>query len=589
MPEPRTQRRLAAILAADVAGFSRLVGVDEVGTLAALREVWSAVFNPAVERFQGRVVKMMGDGALVEFASAVNAVEAAIEIQAAMTTHNTGSGSDTPITFRIGVNVGDIVIEGDDILGDGVNIAARLEAQAATGGILVSESVHMQIRGKVAAVFEDAGELALKNIAIPVRAWRWAAGQPTISAAATAPRPADASPAIAVLPFTNMSGDPEQEYFSDGVTEDIITDLSKVSGLMVIARNSSFAYKGKSPDIRKVGRELGVTSVLEGSIRRAGNRVRITAQLIDAVTGGHLWAERYDRDLTDIFAVQDEVTLQIVGALKVKLLPAERASIAHMPTQSIAAHDLYLRGRELSFSLLNSPESPAEILRQSIDAFEQSIAIDPGYAPSYVGMAMAYNLEYQNQWLGLPDALDRCIALARKGLELDPNDAFAHIGLAMAAMVSGDVATLKAEAAKALSISPSLAIASEAMGTAEVFSGNPLGALPYYDKAMRLDPARATSTVHFVGIAHLMAADYPTAAYRFRERISLVPRTDSSRALLAVALGHLGELDAARRVWRELKAIKPNYDHETYLKKLPWRPADLAAIRAGLARAGLPE
>jgi len=306
----RTQRRLAAVLSADVVGMSRRMTADKTGSLERLRDLWTRLFNPAVAAHRRRIVKMMGDGALVEFASAVDAVDCALAVQGVL---HERSGGECALAMRIGINLGDIVIEGNDIFGDGVNVSARLEAQAPEGGILIADVVHAQTAGKVDATFADVGALAPKNIDRPVRGWRWApAGEMPQMLAVPA---LSGKPSIAVLPFTNMSGDPEQEYFSDRISEDVITDLSKVAGLMVIARNSSFAYKGKSPDIRQVGRELGVGAVLEGSIRRAGNRVRITAQLIDAVTGGHLWGERYDRDLTDIFAVQDEVTMQIVDVL----------------------------------------------------------------------------------------------------------------------------------------------------------------------------------------------------------------------------------------------------------------------------------
>ena len=347
MVEAHTNRRLSAILAADVVGYSRMMGADEAGTLAALKHHREAVFDPAVAEHNGRVVKLIGDGTLVEFASVVDGVRCAIAIQRAARAQAEASG----IVLRIGVNLGDVIVDGDDIYGDGVNVAARLEPLADPGGICIASIVSESVGKRVDVNFRDGGEVTVKNIERPIRVWKW---HPDIDPIAQQVRPAQGSsepskaerPSVAVLPFTNMSGDFEQEYFSDGISEDIITDLSKVAGLLVIARNSSFAYKGKNPDIRAVGRELGVKSVLEGSIRRAGNRVRITAQLIDAADGGHLWAERYDRDLTDIFAVQDEVTRSIVDALKVALTPSEIARISDSPTRNIEAHDLFLKGRE---------------------------------------------------------------------------------------------------------------------------------------------------------------------------------------------------------------------------------------------------
>ncbi len=579
MAEPRTQRRLAAILAADVVGYSRLMGADEAGALAALRAMWVDVFNPAVAAHNGRVVKLIGDGALVEFGSAVDAVDCALAIQRLLA--NAGG-----LTLRIGINLGDVVIEGNDIFGDGVNVAARLEPLAPHGGILVSDAVHAQIAGKIEVTFDDGGELALKNIAEPVRVWAWGGAIQPQRVSAAVP---DSKPGIAVLPFTNMSGDPEQEYFSDGISEDIITDLSKVSGLMVVARNSSFAYKGQSPDIREVGRELGVTSVLEGSIRRAGNKARITAQLIDAATGGHLWAERYDRDLTDIFAVQDEVTRQIVDVLKVKLLPTDQIALTKNRVPLIAAHDLGLKGRDLHMQLFFQPENPRAIFEKAVACYEQAIALDPGYALPVAGLSLIYNMEHQNQWIGIPDALIHSMELAKKAVALEPDDAYAHLALAINSLFSGDAAGAKLEAQKALTLNPNFANAYAALGNAEIFLGDPLAGLPYLDIAMRLDPAYKSQTMHFIGLAQLLAGQYTAAAATFRERIRLVPGTDMSRAYFAATLGHLGALDEARAVWAELMAIKPGYSLDAHLGRLPWySPEDEARIRDGLAKAGLP-
>jgi len=339
MAGPRAQRRLAAILAADVAGYSRLMGADETGTLSALRRIWHEQFDPAVAAHSGRVVKRMGDGALVEFASAVDAVECAVAIQGAMAARNAALADGAAVDFRIGVNLGDIVIEGDDIFGDGVNVAARLEGAAPRGGVLVSEAVHAQIRGKTGIGFVDAGRLALKNIEAPVRAWRWAGDATGGAAEAALPGPGEIA-SIAVLPFANMSGDPEQDVFADGLVEDIITTLSKLSGLRVIARNSTFVYKGRAVDVREVARELGVRYVLEGSVRRGGSRIRINVQLVDATTGGHVWAARYDRTIDDIFAVQDEITLNVATELQVHLTEGEQARLRYTTTTNVAAWEL---------------------------------------------------------------------------------------------------------------------------------------------------------------------------------------------------------------------------------------------------------
>ena len=591
MVKTRTQRRLAAILAADVMGFSRLMGQDEAAALDALRDMWAQRFDPVVQQYGGRIVKLMGDGALVEFASAVDAVDCALAIQKAMADNNAAGEARPPLLLRIGVNVGDIVIEGDDIFGDGVNVASRLEAQAPPGGVLISDSVHVQVLGKIAVPFANGGEIALKNIAVPVHVWRWPAGDAVIAAAAATSLPAALpdKPSIAVLPFTNMSDDPDQEYFSDGISEDIITDLSKVSGLMVVARNSSFAYKGKSPDIRDVGRDLGVTVVLEGSIRRAGNRARITAQLIDAATGGHLWAERYDRELTDIFAVQDEVTMRIVDVLKVKLLPSELDSIASVPTADVAAHDVWLRAKEIYSSLFRMSSGQGAMLRKAIDTYEAAVAIDPGFAQAYAGLSLAWGLEFQNRWLGETRAGQWSHDYALKAIEIGPTEALGHFALAITSLFSGDAAAAKAQAQHALSLNPNFANAYSAIGNAEIFLGKPLDALPWYDIANRLDPATASQTLHFRGLAHLVAGDAAQAAVNFAERVRLVPGTDISRAFLAAAYGILGRDAEARQVWADLMALHPTYDLEAHLGRLPWHDRSAPdRIRAGLARAGLP-
>ena len=350
MAEERINRKLAAIFAAEVVGYSRLMAADEAGTLAALKRHHELVFDPAVAAHNGRIVKLIGDGTIVEFGSVVDAVNCAVSVQRTNRALRDEAVGQSKIILRIGINLGDVIVEGDDIYGDGVNIAARLEPLAEPGGICVSSIVNESIGNRIDVRFQDGGEISVKNIDRPIRVWKWHPGATPLAAVksnAAKPEPNGASVSIAVLPFTNMSGDPEQEYFSDGISEDIITDLSKIGGLTVIARNSSFTYKGRAVDVRTVGRELAVRSVLEGSVRRAGNRVRVTAQLIDTASGGHVWGERYDRDLTDIFEVQDDVTRRIVDALKVTLSPAEKARLADGETANVEGYDYVLRGREL--------------------------------------------------------------------------------------------------------------------------------------------------------------------------------------------------------------------------------------------------
>ena len=415
MTEERVNRRLAAILAADVVGYSRLMGADEAGTLAALKRHRETVFDPAVAAHNGRIVKLIGDGVIAEFGSVVDAVNCALSVQRSSAATSVPSGSQPAIVLRIGINLGDVIIEGDDIYGDGVNIAARLEPLAEPGGVCVSSIVNESVGNRIDARFQNGGDVSVKNIDRPIRVWKWHPGAAVPSAPAK-PQPNVPTASIAVLPFTNMSGDPDQEYFSDGISEDIITDLSKIAGLTVIARNSSFTFKGRSVDVRTVGRDLGVRSVLEGSIRRAGNRVRITAQLIDAVTGAHLWADRYDRDLTDIFKVQDDVTRRITDALKVTLSPAEKARLTDTGTTNMEAYNWYLRGREL---LLGSTKNH-DIFEQSKGLLMRAIELDPNYAQAYAGLAFAYMFDYQNRWSNDPGFTSACQKLRRTGDRKEP-------------------------------------------------------------------------------------------------------------------------------------------------------------------------
>jgi len=592
MPEAHINRRLAAILAADVVGYSKMMEADEAGTLAALRTHREAVFDPCVVEHGGRVVKLMGDGTLVEFASVVDAVRCALAIQRGVME---AAPADGPaIVLRIGINLGDVVIEGDDIYGDGVNVAARLEPLAEPGGVCIAAIVNESIGGRIEVGFSDGGEVSVKNIQRPIRVFKWHPDSDPVAAGAAAAETGrggtglneagKSAPSIAVLPFDNMSGDPEQEYFSDGITEDIITDLSKVGSLAVIARNSSFAYKGKSPDIRQVGRELGAGAVVEGSIRKAGNRVRITAQLIDAATGNHLWAERYDRDLTDIFEVQDEVTRKIVEALRVQLTPREAERIAAAPTDNIEAHDLFLRARELLFGR----NRDKQMFEQVVALAGRAIELDPNYAEPHAALAWAYNLDYQNHWSTEEDPLGVAERYSALAVEKGPSIAFVRYTAASIAFWKKDLARAVAEAEAAVAIAPSDALSAGMRGFVSIYTGNALEAIPLIERSMRLDPGFAHQTLHFLGTAQLVAGKYETAAATFRERIRLTPKTDLSRGLLIAALGHLGELKEARRVWAELHDVNPDYSFEGHLARLPFAdPAIPERIREGFARAGV--
>ena len=580
------ERRLAAIMAADVVGYSRLIRADEDRTLAALKSLFADLVGPKIAEHHGRIVKLMGDGVLAEFASVVEAVRAAAEMQQALAERNAVVPHGQRIEFRVGINLGDVVIDGEDIHGDGVNVAARLEGLAEPGGVCISGAVHDQVRDRVGLRFEDLGKQQVKNIDRPVRVWRWVhrtlASRPE---ADQMKRPLPDRPSIVVLPFTNMSRDPDQEYFSDGITEDIITDLSKASGLFVIARNSSFVYKDKAFNVSGVCRELGVKFALEGSIRKAANRVRVTAQLIDGQSGGHLWAERYDRDLTDIFEVQDDITQQIVAALKVTLSEAEKSLIVGGGTNDVNAHDSFLRGRKL----IDGVRRDREMFDQATACFRRAIEIDPTYAAAYAGLGVAYMLDYQNHWSDAPEAsLKQAERFSGAAIAMDDHDPFAHYVAAVVAMFKKDYEQWVREADKALSLNPNYALALNARGVVHVYTGEPVQAIPFIERAMRLDPAFQHQYVHFLGTAHFVAGDYETAAAVFRHRIALNPSTDLSRAFLASALGHLGKSEEAREVWRELMEINPRYSHVDHIGRLPFRdPADAEKFTLGLRKAGL--
>ena len=396
MSSEHVERRLTAILAADVAGYSRLIGADEEGTLAQLKAFRKTLVDPTIAKHRGRIVKTTGDGMLVEFASAVDAARCAVEVQRGMADENTEIPQAKRIEFRIGIHLGDVIIDDNDIFGDGVNIAARLESIAVPGGISISRAVHDQVRDRINVCFDDKGEIALKNIARPVQVFAISGAKESKTTVSPESKPALAlpdKPSIAVLPFTNMSGDPEQDYFADGMVEDIITALSHFKALFVIARNSSFTYKGRAVDVKQVGRELGVRYVLEGSVRKAANRVRITGQLVDTATGAHLWAERFDGGLGDIFDLQDQVTESVVGAIAPAVEKAEIERAKRKPTESLDAYALYLRGLARLYQFGNR-QANDEALR----LFNSAIELDPDFASAYGRAALCY-VHCQEQWL----------------------------------------------------------------------------------------------------------------------------------------------------------------------------------------------
>lgn len=578
------ERRLAAIFAADVVGYSRLIGSDEEGTLERFNAHRRDLIDPKIAEHSGRIVKTTGDGLLVEFASPVKAVRCAIEVQQGMADRNADVPRERRIEFRIGINLGDVIVEGGDIHGDGVNVAARLEGIAEPGTIYVSRAVRDFVFDKPEIAVEDLGEKALKNIAGPVRVFRIALPGLSAPEAQPAPPPVPDKPSIAVLPFANMSSDVEQEFFSDGITEDLITDLSKVSGLFVIARNSSFAYKGRSVKVQDIARDLGVRFVLEGSIRKAGNRVRITAQLIDAANGGHLWAERFDRDLTDIFSTQDEVVEKIVRALSVTLTKRDEERLNRRGTANVEAYENWLRAREAL------ARGSRESILQARELHRRAIAIDPHFAAPHAGLSLAAISEYASGWSENPDqALDDAERWARRAIELDAQEPVSHMALGNVLLWRRDHDGALAECSRMIEIDPNFAQGHAATAWVRMYAGQPAEALESFAAAMRLDPHYPAILLHFMAQAHFSLGDYETAAKRLIERIARNPGTDASRMLLASCYGHLGRPDEARAAWAELLKVNPDFSLEQRARVLPYKDArDFERIIEGLAKAGLP-
>ena len=589
----KVERRLAAILAADIAGYSALMGADEDSTVRDLKAHQSVIL-PMIKDHGGRVIDTAGDGVLAEFASAVNSVKCALAIQKTMAERNLGTDPARRMQFRIGVNLGDVIYDDTRIYGDGINVAARLETIADPGGICVSDKVHQEMRGKVDVSTRDLGPQMLKNIAEPVRVYRVDIGGATsVAPHSSTQKPALAlpdKPSIAVLPFGNMSGDPSQEYFSDGITEDIITELSRFSELFVIARNSSFQYKGKSPDIRQVGRELGVRYVLEGSIRRAGDRIRITAQLIDGVIGAHLWAERYDRELKDIFAVQDEVARTIVTLLAVHVSKAEATRTLSAPPSNWLAHDYYLQASQTYLSFLST--YLVDELYETRRLLEKSIGIDSRYSRAYALLSNTYIIAYQ--WPADEDylnsrALDRAHQLASKAVQLDPNLPLAHAKLGLALSIKGELEAGIEAFEKAFALNPNFTEWRYVVPF--LYSGRFDKAIEVAKAHMRLDPFYPPLLPYWHGYAHYMLKQYAEALPLLRECLSRSPNARTAHSVLAATYARLGREKEAKAEAAETLRIDPHYTISGTQKKLsPFKFAeDEKHLFDGLRQAGLPE
>ena len=570
-----TIRKLTAIVSADVVGYSRLMGVDEQGTLETMRAHRSEFIDPAIEQYGGHIFKTTGDGLLIEFPSAVNAVQCSVDIQREMANCDTSIPEDQRIVYRVGINLGDVIHEDGDIFGDGVNVAARIEALAEPGGVYVSGSIHEQISGKTNLDFEDLGKHDLKNIAQSVRVYRVIldpslviAGKlgtskygflpkialstlvivcvalvvwyrpwvPSIDASPIdTAAPIDASkPSIAVLPFINMSGDQEQEYFADGMTEDLITDLSKVSGLTIISRTSTFVYKGKSEDVRAVAKALGVQYVVEGSVRKIGKKIRLTAQLIEAKTGKHLWAERYDRNFDDVFAVQDEVRGKIVSILAIKLTSGEEKRLARPLTRSAKAYDLYLQGGkgESFFSKAGNIES--------IILFKQAIKLDPKFAAAYARLGQAYSYSVENNW-----AEDRnkyiklALDSAKKGIELDNELPYAYWSLARiyTRSYAPDLKTAISLFEKSIELNPNYADGYIFLAYAHIFTGHAEKALPLIEKGMSINPFSPFSYHQALGMARFFLGNYEAAVQSFDQALEQSPTATFMQRFLMACYG----------------------------------------------------
>ncbi len=580
MAEQRVERRLAAILAADVVGYSRLIGADEQGTLDQLSLLRAELIDPKIAEHRGRIVKTTGDGLLVEFGSVVDGLRCANEWQHDMAARNAGAG-DGRIEFRIGINVGDIVVEHGDIFGDGVNVAARLETLAEPGGICVSARVQEDAAGRLDLGFEDLGEQSLKNIARPVRVFRVRGPGAVLASSTHKIAPVENAlalpdkPSIAVLPFQNISGDPEQEFFADGIAEDIITALSRYPSLFVIARNSSFSFKRRATDLRQIGEELGVRYVLEGSLRKSGNRVRLTAQLIEAETGKHVWAERYDRDLADIFVVQDEITLATTVAIAPAIAEAEQQRAMRKPPASLDAWGFCQRG------IWHLGKASAADNGLAEKFFRQSINLDPMFAAGYTGLSAVLSRTKGTQ--------SEEEALARRAVALDGGDAEAHARLALAMVARGDYAGACAQAERALALCPNLAAAHGALGVALAYSGRPRDGLAALEKCIRLDP-RSPSLVNRLtqlALAHYFCGDYDAALEAAQRAIRSFPDFPSPYRWAAAALGALGRTAEAKDALQKAIAVSPAEFDFQVCERPPWfRPQEHAHMIDGLRKAG---
>jgi TolB-like protein/class 3 adenylate cyclase len=584
MSKDTTQRRLAAILAADVVGYSRLMGQDETGTLAALKCVRTELIDPKIAEHTGRVFKSTGDGLFAEFPSVVSAVACAIAIQDAMRLSNGNVPQDKALRLRIGINLGDIIVEGDDMFGDGVNVAARIESVAPPDGVAVSETVRHHLGTRLDLHFEDIGEQLLKNIDRPIRVYLVASGA---RSGLSFPKLPD-KPSIAVLPFENLSGDREQEYFADGIVEEIITALSRFRQLFVIARNSSFIYKGRAVDVKHVGRELGVRYVMEGSVRKAGNRVRITGQLIDVSTGAHLWADRFDGALEDVFDLQDQVTASVVGAIAPRLEQAEIERSKNKPTESLDAYDYYLRGMAALHRWTREGNDEA------LSMFRQAIELDAGFSSAYGMAARCYSQRKVSGWfVDRKKEIAEADWFARRAAELGRGDANALSAAGIAfGYVLGDLDEGAAVTDRAIDLNPNLAWGWLWSGWIRVWMGEPELALQHVERAMRLSPYDPwfANMLACMASAHFFAGRYEQASSWAERAVRDNPRHLMPSTTAAASNALAGKITEAKRAVTRILEIDPTMRLSNLRDFIPLRrPEDLERFTEGLRKAGLPE
>lgn len=580
MAEETVQRRLAAILAADIVGYSRLIGVDEAGTRERVNQQLDDIIKPAIEEHRGRLVKTMGDGFLIEFGSVVDAVQCATHIQHEVGLREASEDDDWKMHLRIGIHLGDVIIEGDDIHGDGVNIAARLEGLAEPGGIYISDMVYAGVRNKLALIFDDLGEQSLKNIADPVQVFSVA----PIGSAGDRSTPSSgifSRPAVAVLPFDNLSGDPDQEYFADGLSEDLITALSLFRLFPVIARNSTFAYKGQSPDVRKVGEELGARYVIEGSVRKAGDRVRITCQLVNAETGHHVWADRYDRNLEDVFELQDEISLRIAGIIEPTIERSERKQVFEKSPNDLALWEYCIRGNALFYEVTKEANDEARTL------FKRAIALDPQYARAYIGLAYSYARELR---FFMPANQAECqrllIETARRAVSLDDTDSQARAILTLGYIMTQQPEAAVAEGEKAVQLNPYDTLAQNNLGVAlSLCADRYEEGISAFERALQLSPSDLQSPLILtqLGISHLCAGRPEKTEEYSREVIFRKHDFLEGYLVLASALGHQGRTDEAREAFEKFGDNADQYieQHVVFSPKVKehlregWRLANL--------------